>query len=264
MSAAERVRDDAPPRRALQSARALAMARNRLLARGFGRDLRGAVARGDHQRSPHRGSVRFVARSHSRADRDRLARARGVFRPRRVCCGHSCEQGVRRPDARARLRRRGRRRRRSHHRAAPPARSGPHAAHGDARRVAHARRTRQPQRLAHRRRGRPQFLDGAGARPVPDRLHRAAQRGALQLRRPLHPVCDRASSCPVALRARARCDPGESPARRRARHRHQPTHRCDLYGLGGLCGRGRRAAGCRPRRLSRSTCSTSTDRPTSC
>jgi hypothetical protein len=43
------------------SARTLPMAETYLLAWGAGRDLRFAVARGDHQRSAHRRPVCFVA-----------------------------------------------------------------------------------------------------------------------------------------------------------------------------------------------------------
>ena len=52
------------------------------------------------------------------------------------------------------------------HRAAPPARRRSHPAHGDAGRLADARRARQSQQLADRRHGRPQFLDWESARPV--------------------------------------------------------------------------------------------------
>src|SRR5271163_1574737 len=234
------VGDEAPPRCPSQSPRPLA--RNPLLACDPGRDLRRAVARGDHQRGADRWPVRSVARSHTRTGRNRLARACGVLRPRRLCRGDSGQQGLRRPDARPRLGRRRRRGRRPRHRAPPAARRRPDAADGDAGRLAHARRARQPQRLAHWRRRRPELFDCAGARPVPDRFHRTAQRGALQLCRPLHPVYDRPPPRAVALRAGARGDPREPPARRRARHRHQPAHRCDLCGFGGLCGRSRRAA----------------------
>ena len=93
---------------------------------------------------------------------------------------------------------------------------GSHPAHGDARRLADARRTRQPQRLADRRRGRAQLLDGKGARPLPDRLHRTAQRGALQSRRPFRPVRRRAAARAIAVRAGARrrsAKTGCAPAR---------------------------------------------------
>ena len=80
--------------------------------------------------------------------------------------------GLGRPDARARRGRARCGRRRPRHGAASSARLGPDAPHGHARRVADAGRTRQPEQLADRRRGRAQFFDGKGARPLPDRLFR--------------------------------------------------------------------------------------------
>ena len=204
--------------------------------------LRIAVARGDHQRNADRRPVCSVARSHSRTGRHRLARPRGVLWPWRLYRGDPREPGIRRPPARARLRRRRRRPCRPCDRAAAAARRRLDAADGDDGRRADARRARQPQRLAHRRRGRAQLLDRAGARPVPDRLHRAAQRGALQLRGPV-PACScsragsrtRRSACRWRRSARTACALAPSASR-------QPTHRRDLYVCGGLRGRGGRAA----------------------
>ena len=142
------------------------------------------------------------------------------------------------------------------------ARLGPDAPHGDARRLADARRTRQPHRLADRRRGRPQLLDGQGARPLPDRLHRPAQRRALQPRRSLRPVRHRAPARAIAVRPRAAAIRENRAARRRARHRDRPAHRRDLYRLGGLCRRGRGAARADDADRRRSTSSISTARPT--
>ena len=149
-------------------------------------------------------------------------------------------------------------------RAAGPARRRPDAADGDARHVADARRTRQPQRLADRRRRRPQLHDRAGARPVPDRLHRPAQRRALQLRRAVRAVRPRAaaarsrpSACRCGRSARTGCAPARSASpttggssRSMASPRPTPAPRA-------RCWR-------RRRRSCRSTCSTSTAPPTSC
>ena len=101
---------------------------------------------------------------------------------------------------------------------------GSDAADGDDGHRADARRTRQSQCLADRRRRRPQHRDGAAARAVPDRLHRPAQRRALQPRGPVPAVRARAPARAIAVRpvaarrsARTGCAPARSasqPSRR--------------------------------------------------
>ena len=179
--------------------------------------------------------------------------------------GHSGEQGLRRPDARACLRRR-RRCGSSASSRAPLLLRG-----GDLTRLMVTLGVSlMLGELANRNGWLTGGADGLNfsIAPVfglfPIDLHRAAQRGALQLRGPVHFVCDRAPRCALALRAGAGGDPGEPPARRarlastpaagslRSMRLRRPT-------------RARRAR-CwrRQRRSCRSTCSTSIARPTSC
>ena len=131
-------------------------------------------------------------------------------------------------------------------RAASAARRRPHPAHGDARRVAAARRARQPQRLADRRRGRAQFLMGPvlGLFPIGFTGQRNAALYSFVVLFVLFALAR--SAAPVAVRAGAGGDPREPAERRRARHRHRLAHRRDLYAF-------RRPTPARPARCSPQT-----------
>ena len=218
------------------------MVGNRLLARRARGHFRNSFPSGLDQRNPDRGTVRALARSHSRPDRHRLAGTCGVLWSRRLCRGDLVEPRRYGSDSRSRLRERARRRARTRHRAAAAARLGPDAADGDDGHCADAGRTRQPQWLADRRRGRPQHRNVARSGRVSHRFHRPAQRRALQLRGPVPSVRHRAAARAIALRTFARRDPREPAARGRARHFDLATHHRDLCGRRGLCRRRRGAA----------------------
>ena len=221
------------------------------------------LARGARQRGADRRPVRAVARSDPRARRRRLARPRGVLRPRRLYRGDPRQRRLRRSLARpaaaivpcalvgAR------------HRAAAAARRRSDPADGDDGRRADARRTRQRERRADRRRRRPQLHRRAAVWPFLHRLHRRgpAQRRAVHARRAVPAVRRRASATRLAVRRVAGGGAREPAARRRARRLDlAPAHR-DLRALGRLCRRSPARCSPRPRRSPRSTCSISTAPP---
>ena len=210
------------------------------------------------------GPVRAVARPHPRSDRNRLARTRGVPRPRRLRRGDPRQRRLRRPDARSRRRR-----------AASPPLVGlvtaPLLLRGAdlTRLMVTLGVSLMLGELANRNGWLTGGADGLnfsigqvlGLFPIG--FTGPAQRRALQPRR-------RSSSCSRSRGALAQSpfglaltgDPRKPAARRRARHRHQPPDCRDLYGSPRPTPA--RPARCwrRRRRSSRSTSSTSIARPT--
>ena len=201
----------------------------------------------DPDRDRDLGSVRALARSHPRLCRHHLARTRRLLRGRRLRGGPARQvRDHQRADRRAaRIRPRGGGARLCDE-LPGAARHGPHAADGDARRLARLLRARQSLRRDHRRRRRPPGchhradLRHLAVRHVrPHRLH-------LLPHRALHHVHSGAADRQFAVRAVAQGDQGQSAAQRRGRHRGQLAARRGLHALGWLCRRRRRAAGADP------------------
>ena len=243
MSAATASRRRAGSRRICTAARAGAGRRSSSGSRVLAAIVAASLARGADQRNPRRRPVRAVARSHPRPDRDRVARAGGVPRPRRLCRGHPGER-----------------------RATPTRRSGSSSARPSRAVVGLATAplllrgsdlTRlmvtlgvslMLGELANRNGWLTGGADGLnfsmgkvlGLFPIGFTGQRNAALYSFVVLFVLFAVARRLA--PVAVRPGAGGDPREPAARRRARHRHQPAHRRDLYGFGGLRRRGRRAA----------------------
>ena len=243
MSAPDETETSAPPRRASAAARALAMAGIRLLAGDAGLDLRFAVARGDHQRSAHRRPVCFIARPYSRIGRI-------------VSLGHAAFLGLG-AYAAAILASKGF--------ADPPLGLAFGAAvaalvglltaplllrGGDLTRLMVTLGVSlMLGELANRNGWLTGGADGLnfsmapvlGLFPIGFTGQRNAALYSFAVLFILFATARRLAH--LAVWTGAGRDPRKSPARRRARHRHQPPHRCDLYGCGGLRGRCWRAAG---------------------